>query len=206
MIESHFVLYSSPDHICRGTLHEALSKLNGKPALILETGSSAWGSNSSLLFDAYVNQYGGSFETVDLRMEPSISLHTKCSANTLLHCDDSVHFLEQWSKGNPGVKIDLLYLDSWDVDWNNPNPSSMHGMAEFLATSGHLHSGSLLLIDDTPANEKFFASAQTELLNFKNFYIENGFYPGKGALVKALLKANGRGKEIMHQYQLLWEF
>lgn len=202
----HFSTHSTPDHVCRKTLHAALEILDTKSALIIETGSSAWGSNSSLLFDAYVRRFGGHFESVDLRMEPSIRLQKKCSPQTILHCDDSVKFLQKWSRDHRSHKIDLLYLDSWDVNWLDPTPSALHGLAEFLAASPHLKNGSLLLIDDTPANPEFFISAQSELGAFIDYQSIQGFYPGKGSLVKELLKSMGRGKEVMHNYQLLWQF
>jgi hypothetical protein len=206
LVAFHFHHHSSSDHVCRKTLHAALEKLNNQPACILETGSSAWGSNSSLLFDSYVTRFGGQFESVDLRIEPSITLQEKCSGKTILHCDDSVNFLEKWSKNNPSKKIDLLYLDSWDVNWLNPTPSALHGLAEFIASSPNLREGSLLLIDDTPVNPDYFVSAQSELGAFNQYRLIHGFYPGKGSLVKQLLISLGRGQELLHHYQLLWQF
>lgn len=205
LLSKHFEEIANLDHPCRLTLGEALKKLNKKPAVIVETGSSAWGTNSSVLFDSYVNSFGGSFETVDLRIQPLVNLKTKCSPHTLLYCDDSVSFLKKWSLRNPNQKIDLLYLDSWDVDWKNPDVSGIHGLSEFLAVSNHLKTGSLLLIDDTPKDEKSFL-VDWEKPSFLNYYSNHGFYPGKGALVKQLLLSLGRGHEICHGYQLLWEF
>ncbi len=43
----------------------AIELLGDRPARILETGSSAWGTNSSLLFDSYVHRFGGEFYTID---------------------------------------------------------------------------------------------------------------------------------------------
>jgi hypothetical protein len=206
VVSHHFDVHSTPNHVCRKTLHTALKMLNAESALIIETGSSAWGSNSSLLFDAYVRRFGGNFESVDLRIEPSVQLQKKCSSRTILHCDDSVHFLQKWSGNHPAQKIDLLYLDSWDVNWVDPTPSALHGLAEFLAASTHLKNGSLLLVDDTPASPEFFISAQSELGAFIKYQSIHGFYPGKGSLIKKLLQSLGRGKEIMHNYQLLWQF
>lgn len=206
LVGSHFAKYSNIDHACRGTLSQALEKLSNKPAVILETGSSAWGTNSSLLFDGYINSFGGQFESVDLRIEPLINLRNLCASNTTLHCDDSVSWLNKWSANNKGVKIDLLYLDSWDVDWISPAPSGLHGLAEFLAVSEHLKSGSLLLIDDTPMDESFFIAQDLYKKSFADYFAKKGFYPGKGSLVKQLLLSLDRGRELDHQYQLLWEF
>jgi hypothetical protein len=206
LIDSHFNLHSEPAHICRPTLTEALTRLQGRAATIIETGSSAWGTNSSLLFDAYINTYGGTFETVDIRVAPSVVLQNRCSPSTKLYRDDSVSFLKKWSKANPNKKIDLLYLDSWDVNWQNPNPSAMHGLAELLAIFENLKEGTLLLVDDTPVDSSYFLSAQVQITDFKNYQERYNFPPGKGALIKILLNQLGRGKQIAHGYQLLWQF
>ena len=128
-----------------------------------------------------------------------------------MSCDDSVSFLKKWSAVNVNVKIDLLYLDSWDLDLYNSVPSALHGLAEFLAVSNNLQSGSLLLIDDTPHDLVYFKKVlgedrDNELKAVEDYYNHNGFYPGKGTLVKELLKSTGRGEELMHEYQLLWRF
>ena len=206
LVNAHFEEKSTLDHICKNTIQNALQRLSNKQAIIIETGSSAWGTNSSLLFDCYVSSFGGRFESVDIRIEPLIALQGQCSSNTHLNCDDSISFLNKWSSKNKGVKIDLLYLDSWDVDWANPNPSALHGLAEFLAASEHMQLGSLLLIDDTPKNEDFYIASKIDRPDFSDYFTKNGFYPGKGSLVKQLLLSLGRGREIAHQYQLLWEF
>jgi hypothetical protein len=98
-------------------------------------------------------------------------------------------------------------LDSWDLDINFPNPSALHGLGEFLAMSRHFKTGSLLLVDDTPRDVAQMAHVQPKgILQFERYFEMNGFYPGKGALIKQLLKAIGRGHAISHQYQLLWQF
>lgn len=205
LVASHFEAYSDVDHPCLSTLSMALRLLNGSPANILETGSSAWGTNSSLLFDGYVNSFGGSFETVDIRLQPCMTLKKLCTSHTKLNCDDSVAFLKRKASGKD--KYDLVYLDSWDVNWANPVPSAMHGLNEFLAISSCLKEGSLLLVDDTPENpsimDRVQPSAIKEFLDFKK---RHGFYPGKGSLIKELLLSIGRGKQLAHEYQLLWQF
>ena len=207
LLDHHFSNYSEASHTCRETLTAALMALNCRPACIIETGSSAWGTNSSLLFDSYVSSFGGRFETVDIRMSPSFKLYKQCCSNSIFFCDDSITFLKKWSKNNPDKKIDLLYLDSWDVNWYEPNRSSLHGLGEFLAISRNLKTGSLLLVDDTPLDALQLKNVQPELVEpFEEYFQRNCFYPGKGSLIKQLLKSVGRGHEISHKYQLLWQF
>jgi hypothetical protein len=206
LINYHFTKYAPSDHVCRPTMQAALRLLQGRPACILETGSSAWGTNSSLLFSAYVDSFGGTFETVDIRVRPSVELERLCSKNTILYCDDSISFLRKWSMRNKGKKIDLLYLDSWDVDWQNPTPSALHGLAELLCVYSHIGPDTLLLVDDTPVNTEAFNLAQTDLTLFEQYLSAHGFAPGKGALVRQLLTSVGKGREVLHQYQTLWQF
>lgn len=207
VVVHHFNTYSYPDHPCRATLSMALKLLGGRAASIVETGSSAYGTNSSLLFDRYVGLFGGTFDTVDIRPEPSYRLRRQCQSSTCFHIDDSVSFLKKWEQPNGGRKIDLLYLDSWDVNWLAPEPSALHGLAEYLAACDCLQSGSLLLIDDTPIDSKIMENVQpTKVDQFIASRNRLGFSPGKGAIVKQLLESLGRGKMIAHEYQLLWQF
>lgn len=201
LINQHFVEHSSPNHPCKDSLSIALNELNGKPAQIVETGSSAWGVNSSMLFDSYVNSFGGSLLSVDIRSKPMLSLIWTTTDKSIFYCDDSVNFLKKFSKPN----ISLLYLDSWDVDWANPIPSSIHGLNEFLSVLPKLLPGTLLLIDDTPKDIKVMKNVHPNYLKdfelFKKIY---GFYPGKGSLVLNYLKQRSLGKLINHDYQVLW--
>ena len=206
LVEFHFQNFSSPDHPCRETLSLALSMLKRRPSIIVETGSSAWGANSSLLFDAYVNSYGGRFDSVDIRVEPMYKLSALCSHKSTFFCDDSVTFLRKLIKKT--AKIDLVYLDSWDVDWDDPLPSAIHGFHEFLVILPLLReNGGLLLIDDTPKDSDVMRKvAPGGLTGYQNFLSEYGFPPGKAALVNEYLTKNAIGKKIAHNYQLLWRF
>jgi hypothetical protein len=171
----------------------------------VETGSSAWGTNSTLLLDGYVHSFGGALQSVDIRLEPAISLRGKCGPRTILYCDDSVGFLAK--RAQDPTPIDLVYLDSWDVDWKDPLPCAIHGLREFMAISARMAPGSLLLIDDTPVDETVMRTVQAPFEeDFRRFKETHGFYPGKGALVKHLLMQSGRGHLIAHAYQLLWQF
>lgn len=205
LVEDHFRRYSEPDHPCRRTLTTALERLGGKPAVILETGSSAWGTNSSLLFDSYVNSFGGTFTSVDIRAEPMFRLRSLCTGRSEFFCDDSVSFLRRIAA--QAVRPDLVYLDSWDVDWTDPLASAMHGLHEFLIVFPLLRDGALLLVDDTPLDSDVMRkvqSANTE--HFDRFSRIYGFTPGKGALIKNFLLKSGAGRGVKHEYQLLWEF
>jgi hypothetical protein len=177
LINNHFSQHSDPNHINRVGLTLALRLLDKKESLIIETGSSAWGTNSSLLFDAYVREYGGLFITVDIREEASQSLLPKLSEKSQSIVSDSVEFLQKLSLPSGFKKVDLVYLDSFDLDVLNPEPSMQHGLAEFEAVDPVLESGSVVIIDDTPIDPCLLGVAAEE------YYRDHGVIPGKGSLI-----------------------
>ena len=212
LVQQHFLALSDEHNPTRPTLHRALQMLQGKSAVILETGSSsAWGNNSSMLMDAYVNSFGGAFHSVDTRLEPMFQLRQTCTARSTFHCDDSVAFLKKFLAQPPlaasGRHFDLIYLDSWDVNWRDLLPSALHGLHEFLSILPALTPGTLMLVDDTPKDASVMARIQPrQLKEFNDFVATFGFAPGKGALIKDYLVKHALGREIAHDYQLLWQF
>ena len=66
---------------------------NTKTATDVETGTSAWGTDSTRLWDNYVTHYGGSFHSVDIRSEPARRLKGQVGKRTRLVTSDSVNFL-----------------------------------------------------------------------------------------------------------------
>jgi hypothetical protein len=172
--------------------------------VILETGSSAWGTDSSRLFDAYVATFGGNLWTVDIRLEPMRELRDGVSSKTTLICDDSVRFLERWVAQNPQRKADLVYLDSWDLEVEAPVPAGMHGLAEFFAVSPALGEGSLLLIDDTPGDLDWYPEHMRPAA--EEFHSSYGLLPGKGMLVDLYLQTRADVTKVHHRYQVLYRF
>lgn len=204
VIETHFQKYSTPTHPCRETIGCALELLNGRSAVILETGTAAYGTRSTILFDSYVSSFGGEVLTVDNRITPLVKTRDYCSDRTKFHCDDSVKFIK--SLCETGTKVDLIYLDSWDLDLRSPMDSAIHGLAEFLACVPMVQEGTVLLIDDTPSSLADWVQAhgdgQAQLYEKALEIYE--CHPGKGTLVKQYLDSRSIGKQYMHKYQLLW--
>lgn len=206
IVHNHFLTYSSSDHVCKQTLRSALLLLDQEPAFIVETGSSAWGTSSSLLFDSYVNTFGGQFESVDVRNEPGRRMQPLCTPRSTFWRSDSVKFLQ--TLVTRISHVDLVYLDSWDVNWDDPIPAAIHGLQEFLVIFPLLKkSGGVLLIDDTPRDvksiEKVSEASAKSYWRFQEIY---GFPPGKGSLIHEFLIKSRIGDLIHHDYQLLWSF
>lgn len=203
LTNDHFQSIGSPEHICRPTMEMALEMLRESPSEIIETGAAAWGTKSTLLFDSYVNSFGGHLMSVDIRVEPLYTLTRICSQATKIFCDDSLAFLRSIDRTR---KYDLFYLDSFDVNLYDPVPSMVHGLHEFLIILPILKKyGGLLLIDDTPEScdvwgEVVNSEVLDRIKDFKRIY---NIVPGKGALVKQLVDNQGIGTTLAHEYQLL---
>ncbi|NBN98577.1 MAG: hypothetical protein EBV19_04960, partial [Flavobacteriia bacterium] len=184
------------------TFNETLKRLN-KNSTIIETGSSAWGCNSTILFDSFVNSFGGKLLTCDLRIDPAFYLRKLASKKTTFYNMDSIKFLKQLKDQN--IYCDLIYLDSMDVNFDNFYPSMIHGLNEFFLADQLINKGGMILIDDTPANINI-AKKVWNCENFKktlDFYSKFKFLPGKGSLVKNIIKYKSKYKIILHEYQLL---
>lgn len=132
-----------------------LDNLNKDKYLIVETGTTRTiddflDGNSTLMFDQYCQINNGITYTIDLDPEACKVARESTSNNTIVCLNDSVKFLHEMS--NP-EQIDLLYLDSFDLDWNNPHPSAMHHIKELTTIYAKLKPGCLIVIDDN-ANGK----------------------------------------------------
>ena len=204
LVDHHFETWSDLSHINFSSLRDTLSLLQQRPSLILETGSSAWGTDSSRLFDAYVAAFGGEFRSVDIRLEPMFKLRRSLTERSRLSCDESVRFLRDWVEENPGRQVDLIYLDSWDLDVFAPVKSATHGLEEFFAIAPALGEGSLLLVDDTPADPDWFPIEWRDAA--RDFQSNYGMVPGKGMLVDRYLSGRDDATKVHHGYQALYRF
>lgn len=191
-------------HVNFCSLRDVLRQLAGRPAHILETGSSAWGTDSTCLWDAYVRRFGGQVWSVDIRRTPSRLLRERVSPATTLVTDDSVRFLARFCQQHPDTRPGLVYLDSWDLDPQSPLPAAWHCVREFMAIQPLLRDGALLLVDDTPASEEWLTpEIRDAAVRYRN---HAGILPGKGMLLDLLLQHHPRVEKLHHRYQALYRF
>lgn len=154
-------------------LFESMEKL--KNPIILESGIASFGTHSTYLFNEYVKKYGGRFWSVDINKD-LVNMHQNnmCPATQLV-CDDSVKFFTEWSKNN--VEANVIYLDSYDLDFYNPYPSAIHGLLEYKSLQPVIKKDTLLLIDDTPINP-YWLDTRDQLYNdMIKYYENNNFLP-----------------------------
>lgn len=151
-----------------------------KHPIIVETGCARLEDNyqgdgmSTLIFDTFVREYGGEFYSVDINPENVSFARRHVGPNTGVFCSDSVKFLHTFNK-----PIDLLYLDSFDFDMDDPHPSSLHHIFELTAVMTKLRTGTMIAVDD----------------NFGEI--------GKGGYVKEFFDLLGKDR-IYTGYQWIW--
>jgi SAM-dependent methyltransferase len=124
-----------------------------RPPLIVETGCAraegpfAWAGDgqSTVLFDHFAGAHDGAVVSVDKDPAACTLAARLVSERTQVVCGDSVEFLWRFRPERP---IDLLYLDSFDLDWNDPHPSSLHHLKELCAALPRLEPGCLVVVDD----------------------------------------------------------
>lgn len=136
-------------------MFEYLDNLNQDKYLIVETGTTRvkgnWDDgNSTVMFDEYCQLNNGITYTVDLSPKSCEVARKHTSNSTIVCVNDGVKFLNEFPSPE---KIDLLYLDSFDLNWDNPHPSSLHHLKELTAIYSSLKPGCLIVVDDN-ANGK----------------------------------------------------
>ena len=107
-------------------------------------------------------------------------------------------------RDNPERRVDLVYLDSYDLDVGAPTPAAVHGLLELDAIRPALHDGSLLLVDDTPNRVDFFPEPQRT--QAARFAASTGLVPGKGMLIDVYLGNDPAVTKLHHGYQVLYRF
>lgn len=154
--------------------------------LIVETGTLRQPGNwegdgqSTFMFDALTRSRGGAFFSIDVTIESIDSARRACSSATQLIANNSVAALHALA-GLVSRRIDILYLDSFDLDAGNPLPSAIHHGLELTAARPLIGPGTLICVDDYAA----------------------GSGGGKGMIVERFLSNIG-AKVLYAGYQKIW--
>lgn len=162
--------------------------------VIVETGCTRQPDNwfgdgqSSVVFNTMCEMHGGTLYSVDISADNCRFAKSLTGSRHHIYCGDSIAWLQEaetnFEKINRG--IDVLYLDSYDLDVNNWAPSALHHIYELLSVKRLLRPGSLVAVDD-------------------NLVMEDGRHVGKGTFVAQWMQ--GVGKKMLHQgYQFIWEW
>jgi predicted O-methyltransferase YrrM len=164
-----------------------------KYPLIVETGVSRQEDNyfgdgqSTLIWDAIANELTGTVHSVDIDPNSCKFVRNNCSEKVMIWCSDSIKWLatKEVEYGKLNRSIDLLYLDSYDIDIKNWHPSALHHIYELLSIKKALRPGTLVAVDDN--------------------LIIDGEHIGKGTYVAEFMKRVGK-KQIYDGYQWVFEW
>jgi predicted O-methyltransferase YrrM len=157
---------------------------------IIETGTLRTANNwtdgqSAVLFTRFVEQHGGQVRSVDI--DPAACATAReviASEQFSVACSDSVEWL---TKQTDLDKVDLFYLDSYDVDWQDDTASADHHLKEFRAIEPFIKPGTVVALDD---NSRWVASNQRT---------------GKGRAVVEYLAGKNHWP-IYDEYQIIFQF
>jgi len=157
---------------------------------IVETGTLRTANNwkdgqSAYLFTRFVEHHNGSVRSVDIDPEACDIVQKFISSEQFeVSCSDSVAWLKQQTDLD---QVDLFYLDSYDVDWDDDTDSANHHLKEFLAIEPFIKPGTVVALDD---NSRWVASNQRT---------------GKGRAVVEYL-ADQKHWPIYDEYQIIFQF
>lgn len=123
--------------------------------VIFETGCvrsvEDWGAgNSTIIFDLLLQEIGrGYLTSVDItQAHVDIAAAQLRSGRSEVLCDNSLTVLNRWT-----TPIDLLYLDSYDLDIKDGHPSALHHLMELALAWQHLRRPAMVAVDDNFSGE-----------------------------------------------------
>ena len=179
------------------------------PITIVETGclrqigNFAGDGQSTLLFDKYVTARGDSSHvyTVDLDPAAVLACRSLVSANVTVTCSDSIAYLNSIAQDfiDNNTQINLLYLDSYDVDWNYWFPSAAHHLKELAVAQRFINTDTLVVVDDCGLNTTVLVD-NNGVVNMLQNHTQIG---GKGRLVAEFASQIGVNPVFTH-YQVGW--
>lgn len=173
------------DIIFRLLLNQKQSNFNIVETGTLRTPGNWMDGQSARLFTEFVDLYNGQVRSVDID-----SVACEAARNTIVSIkfsvahSDSVVWLQQQTDLD---QVDLFYLDSYDVDWNDDTASAEHHLNEFLTIEPFVRPGLVLVIDDNSR------------------WVNNHRRTGKGRKVVEYLESQGHFP-IYDEYQIIFQF
>ncbi len=189
-------------------MFDYLGRYSDRPVVIVETGclrtpgNWAGDGQSSLLFDQYLqlSDHGGLGFAVDIDPAATAACRSVVSPLIDVQTGDSVKAMSELTPRllASGQTIDLLYLDSFDLDWANPTPSSLHHLKELVAISPALRADTLVVVDDSPLRAYMMTDNHGQLT-----LIGQAAVSGKGQHVAEYAQAVGAALHFCH-YQAAW--
>ena len=140
---------------------------------------------SARLFTEFVDYHGGTVRSVDIDPAAVESARNSIQSTKFTStCQDSVLYLATQQDLD---RVDLFYLDSYDVKWADDHASAAHHLMEFQVIESNLKPGAMVVIDD---NSRF---------------LESDRRTGKGHYIADYLAAKGHDP-LYDAYQIIYRF
>ena len=173
------------DIIFRLLLNQKKSNFNIVETGTLRTPGNWMDGQSARLFTEFVDLYNGRMRSVDIdSVACEAARNSISSANFSVAHSDSVTWLQQQTDLD---QVDLFYLDSYDVDWNNDTDSANHHFKEFKTIQPFIRPGCVVVIDDNSR------------------WVNNNRRTGKGRAIVEYLESQGHFS-ILDEYQIIFQF
>lgn len=109
-------------------------------------GNWAGDGQSTIVWNHFAGELDGHVWTVDIDPNGAELVATMGLEHVTAITSDSVEALTDLA--SQIGHVDLLYLDSYDVDWRNPEPAAAHHLRELHAATPMLGPGSIVAVDD----------------------------------------------------------
>lgn len=160
------------------------------PFDIVETGTLRKPGNwkdgqSARLFAEFTLEHGGRVRSVDIDPAAVAAAESELQhPHVFVTCSNSVSWLQNLADLDD---VDLFYLDSRDVKWENDESSARHHLAEFMTIEPYLQAGTIVAIDDNSR----FADTLTRT--------------GKGRMIVEYLDSKNV-KPVYDAYQIIYQF
>jgi len=177
------------------------------PITIVETGclrkEGNWQGDgqSTVLFDKYVSSRGSDSKVYSVDLDPAaVQLcRTLVSGNVQVTAADSVAYLNTLTKrfAEENIKVNLFYLDSFDLDPTYWFASACHHLKELVSAWRSVDPDTLLVIDDCPIDAQLIQNKEG---GFSSLQVSVG---GKGRLVAEFARQIGI-QPMFSNYQAGW--
>ena len=173
------------DIIFRLLLNQKKSNFNIVETGTLRTPGNWMDGQSARLFTEFVELCGGQMHSVDIDSTACKTARATITSDkfSVAH-SDSVDWLKQQTDLD---QVDLFYLDSYDVDWNDDTPSADHHLNEFMVIEPYIRPGVVVVVDDNSR------------------WVNNNRRTGKGRRVVEYLETQGHFP-IYDEYQIIFQF
>lgn len=178
------------------------------PIIIIETGclrkinNFSGDGQSTLVFDKYTQSRGNGSRlfSVDINEQNINICKSIVSEKVNLENDGSVRFISKFHNLlDKKYKISLLYLDSFDVNWDYPLESSAHHLKELTSSMPYINKNTLVVVDDAPINLVGYMDENNKFQPIKETTIG-----GKGVLVHEYAKSVNAEMFFSH-YQVAYK-